>query len=346
MDRSFLSRAFLFFLIFSVAFAVYKIFQPFLVIILAATILVSIFYAPYEQLVKMFKGRKNLAAFVMCVLVAILVIVPLSNFIVYTAQRSVEAYDKTIVFVNERDLPETIKNTFWAKYNLLGINSDTFKSALVDVAKKVNEWLVNGAGNLIKGTTSFVFSFIMILFTMFFFFADGKKMLDRLMHLTPLSNKYDKEIFKKFSDVSSSIMLSTFVTAIAQGIIGGVGFMIVGLPAFFAGIAMGFLSLMPYIGAAIIWFPAGIYLLVIGKVWQGVFILIWGGAVVSSVDNLLRAYIIKDKAQVHPIFIIFSILGGISLFGFWGVIFGPLIISIAVTILHIYEMEYESVLEK
>jgi predicted PurR-regulated permease PerM len=74
--------------------------------------------------------------------------------------------------------------------------------------------------------------------------------------------------------------------------------------------------------------------------------MIWGAAIVGVVDNLIRAYMIKGESSVHPIFIIFSILGGISLFGFWGVIFGPLIISIAVTILHIYELEYETVLEK
>ena len=122
--------------------------------------------------------------------------------------------------------------------------------------------------------------------------------------------------------------------------------MIVGLPAFFPGLLMGFLALLPYIGTGFIWFPAGIYLLVIGKIWQGIFMLIWGFGVISTVDNAIRAYMIKGKAEVHPIFVIFSLLGGISLFGFWGILFGPLIISLAVTIMHIYELEYAEVLEK
>jgi len=104
---------------------------------------------------------------------------------------------------------------------------------------------------------------------------------------------------------------------------------------------MGFLSLLPYIGAGFVWFPAGIYLLFIGKIWQGVFLLIWGIFAVSMIDNVVRAYIIKGKAQIHPILIILSILGGISLFGFWGVFLGPLIISIAITVFHIYELEYK-----
>ncbi|OGF25480.1 hypothetical protein A2331_01265 [Candidatus Falkowbacteria bacterium RIFOXYB2_FULL_34_18] len=341
-----LSKSFLMFCIVAILIICYKIFQPFLVIIIVATILATIFYHPYEQLVKILRGRKNIAAVIMCFLVAILVIVPIANFMVYTTQRSIDTYDITQRYLDEHDVPTTIKNKFWDKYNYLGLGGDTIKSALIEIAKKVNDWIVNGTGSIIKGTTNFIFSLIMIIFTMFFFFIDGSKMLDKLMYWTPLPNKYDKEIFKKFKDVSYSTIISTFVTAGAQGVIGAIGFMIVGMPAFFAGIAMAFLSLLPYIGAAFVWFPVGIYLIVIGKIWQGIFLFIWGAGVVAMVDNLIRAYIIKDKAQVHPIFIIFSILGGIALFGFWGVIFGPLVISLAVTVLHIYELEYESVLEK
>lgn len=346
MPANMLSKSFLMFCIVAILYICYNIFKPFLVIIVVATILVTIFYGPYEQLVITLRGRKNLASLIMCLLVAVLVIVPIANFMVYSAQRSLETYDLTRDFFGRHDVSTTIKNEFWDKYNYLGLGGDTFKSALIEVAKKVNDWIVNGTGSIIKGTTNFFFSLIMIIFTMFFFFIDGSRMLEKLMYWTPLPNKYDKEIFKKFKDVSYSTIISTFVTAIAQGLIGAIGFMIVGVPAFFAGIAMAFLSLLPYIGAAFIWFPVGVYLLVMGEIWQGVFLFIWGIGVVATVDNLIKAYIIKGKAQVHPIFIIFSILGGITFFGFWGVVFGPLVISLAVTILHIYELEYESVLEK
>jgi predicted PurR-regulated permease PerM len=346
MDKSIISKVFLITIIVAVLYLVYQIFRPFLSVILIATILVTIFYTPYQQLVKLLKGRRNIAAFIMCVMIALLVILPLANFIAYTAQRSVVAYDSTIQYLESRDLGGIIKGGFLNRFNVLDLSSETVQNAFLEVAKKVNSWLANGAGAFLKGTTSFIISLFLIFLSMFFFFVDGEKMLNRLMYLTPLPNKYDREIFKKFRDVSYSTVVSTFVTAIAQGIIGAIGFVIVGLPAFFPGIAMAFLSLLPYVGAAFIWFPAGIYLLFIGKIWQGIFLLIWGGAVVSTVDNLLKAYIIKGKAQVHPIFIIFSILGGIVLFGFWGVIFGPLIISLAVTLIHIYELEYGKVLKQ
>ena len=346
MNKNFIAKAFLIILIVFVIFACYLVFRPFLVEILAAAILVSIFYTPYEWLVKKFRNHRNLASLVMCFLVILIVIIPAINLIIYTAQRSVLAYSDMINFLNRTNLDGTIKNSILEKANLLGLDSDSLKVFVADIAKKSSNWLVSGAATLVKGTTSFIISLIIIVFTMFFFFVDGSKMMDKVMYWTPLSNKYDREIFKKFRDVNYSTMISTFAVAIAQGAVGAVGFMIVGLPAFFAAILMAFLSLLPYIGTGFIWFPAAVYLLFVGKIWQGVFLLVWGVLVVSMIDNLVRAYIIKGKAQVHPIFIILSILGGISLFGFWGVFLGPLIISIAVTVFHIYELEYGEALEK
>jgi predicted PurR-regulated permease PerM len=346
MDRPFITKAFILILFVTILYACYLIFRPFLIEILAATILVSIFYTPYESLAKRLKGRKRLAALIMCLLVSLLVIVPLTNVIVYAAQRSVVAYNGITDYIESGSYSELVNNPLLKSSYDFVLGNENVKGLIIDIAKRVNDWFVSGATTFIKGTTNFFISLILIIFTMFFFFVDGKKMVEKIMHWTPLPNKYDRELFNKFRDVSYSTMVSTFVTAIAQGIIGAIAFIVVGLPAFFAGVAMTFFALLPYIGTAFVWFPVGIYLLVVGKIWQGIFLLVWGAGVVSTTDNLIRAYIIKGKAQVHPIFIIFSILGGISLFGFWGIVFGPLIISLAVTILHIYEMEYGAELEK
>ncbi len=345
MQNITIPKLFLTLIIVFVLYACYLIFRPFMTVLLVATILVTLFYPPYEQLVKWFRGRKHLAALVMCLLIALLVILPLVNFIAYTAQRSTDAFDVTKQFFAEKDVASFTFESL-QRFNVIGLSGDTVRNAIIDLANLVKDWLAAGAANFIKGTTNFVISLFLIFFTMFFFFIDGPRMLEQLMHWTPLPNKYDRLIFQKFRDVSYSTIVSTFVTAIAQGVVGAIGFTIVGLPAFFPGIAMAFLSLLPYVGSGIVWFPTAIYLLAVGKIWQGIFLLAWGAGGVSTIDNILKAYIIKGKAQVHPIFLIFSILGGITVFGFWGVIFGPLIISLAVTVLRIYEMEYAEILEK
>jgi len=346
MNKSVISKVFLIILVVGALLACYAVFKPFLVELLAAAILVSIFYRPYEWLVKKLKGKRNIASLLMCLFIVLIIIIPAINLIVYTGQRSIGAYTDTIDFLNRGDFDLIIKNNILDKASLLGLDNVDLKVFVADIAKKSSNWLVSGATIFLKGTTNFIVSMVIIIFTMFFFFVDGKKMMEKIMYWTPLSNKYDREIFTKFRDVSYSTMISTFATAIAQGIVGAIGFFVIGLPAFFAGIMMGFLSLLPYVGASIIWLPVGIYLLLTGQIWQGVFLIAWGALIVGTVDNFVRAYIIKGKAQVHPLFIVLSILGGITLFGFWGVFVGPLVISIAITIFHIYELEYSEVLEK
>jgi predicted PurR-regulated permease PerM len=343
--KSFVSKVFLIILLAGVVYVSFLLFEPFLVEILTAAMLASIFFRPYKWMADKMKGRKKIASLIMCVLISLLVIVPAVNILIIAGQKSINAYNDFSQYLNQEGLSFISESYVVEKFGFLNIEDLGVEGFLTDMAKKASNWLVDGATSAAKGTTNFFISLAIIIFTMFFFFVDGEKMLTRLMRWIPMPDSYVLEIFHKFRDVSYSSVVATFATAIAQGLIGALGFIIVGVPAFFAGILIGFFSLLPYIGSGLIWAPVAVYLLITGRIWEGVFLLIWGAVIVSLVDNFIRGYTISGKSQVHPIFIIFSILGGISLFGFWGVIIGPLVISLAVTVLHIYEMEYKEVLE-
>jgi len=346
-----LTKPFLLILLGIVLVACYFVFRPFLTEIFIAAILASIFYGPYLKLSRFMKGRHNLAALLMCLLLVVLIIIPTVRLIIYGGQQSVEAYAQAVNFFNRHSVDGVLQTSAlpdkaFGVFDLSSFyDNESFKNIFLDVLKRSSNWLLSGATSVLKGTTSFIVSLFMIIITMFFFFVDGKKMLERLMYLSPLPNVYDREIFQKFRNVSYVTILSTFVTAAAQGLVGAAGFAIVGFPAFLAGVLVALLSLLPYLGSMIFYVPVGLYYLLVGQIWQGIFILLWGAIIIGNVDNLIRAYMIKGKAQVNPIFVIFSILGGISLFGFWGVILGPLIIAIAVTIFHIYELEFCESLE-
>jgi predicted PurR-regulated permease PerM len=345
-QKNLISKVFLMVLLVGVVYLSYLLFEPFLVEILTAAMLASIFYRPYKWMSGFFGGREKVASLVMCILISLLVIVPAINLIIIAGQKSISAYNDFNQYLNQEGINFITESYVVNKLEFLDIKDLGVEGVLTDVAKKASNWLVDGATSAAKGTTNFLISLVIIIFTMFFFFVDGERMLKKLMRWAPLPDSYVLEIFHKFRDVSYSSVLATFVTAIVQGLVGALGFIIVGVPAFFAGILIGFLSLLPYVGSGLIWFPVAVYLLIVGQIWEGIFLLIWGSVVVSLIDNLIRGYTISGKSQVHPIFIIFSILGGISLFGFWGVIIGPLVISLAITILHIYEMEYKEVLER
>lgn len=345
-----LSKPFLIILLIIALFALYYILKPFLTEILVATILASIFYKPYLRLVKFLKGKRHAAAALMCVLLLLIIIIPVVRIIIYGGQQSGPAYIQTVEFFNNNNPDQIFELEIFTSgpLSFLNISDDNgaLKNVFLDVMKGTSNWLMQGATIFVKETTNFVVSLIFIIITMFFFFLDGKSMLEKLMYLSPLPNKYDFEIFRKFREVSYTGLISTFVTAGAQGIVGAIGFAIVGFPALLAGILVALLSLLPYIGSMIFYIPVSIYYLLSGQIWQGIFVLLWGLILIGNTDNIIRAYMLKGKAQVNPIFIIFSILGGVIMFGFWGVIIGPLIIAIVATIFHIYELEYCKELDK
>jgi predicted PurR-regulated permease PerM len=346
MSKS-LTKPFLLILVLFVLIGCYLVFEPFLTEIFVAVILVSIFYRPYELLVKGLKGRRNLAALLMCLFLMIVIVVPLVKAFIYAGEKSVTAYSQTMAFFENHDLNDVFKteifqNSFLSNFNIIDFaqKNETFKTTVLNLVESSSNWLISGATIAVKETTGFVVSLVMIILTMFFFFVDGKRMLEKLMLLSPLPDKYDIEIFQKFRAVSYTTFVSTFVTAIAQGAVGAIGFAIVGFPPFLAGVLIAILSLIPYLGSMIFYVPVGIYYLLVGDIWQGIFILLWGGLIIGTVDNIIRAYMIKGKAEVNPIFVLLSILGGITLFGFWGVVLGPLIIAIAASVFHIYELEF------
>lgn len=336
-------KFFLIFLVILCLATIFILFRPFLVEIIIATVLVSVCYPWYEKLTKILWNKKYLASFIMCLLILLIVIIPISNLIVYAGKKASLAYGGINEMLNKAD---SIQYGFLEKINIDNSAKDLIKNLIIDTAGKVKDWLLSGATIIVKETTSFIISLIFIILTMFFFFVDGRKMANKLILWSPLPNKYDIEIIKKFREVSRTTLISVFVTALIQGLLGGLGFLIVGWPFIFVFIIMAFLSLIPYIGSSIFYIPASVYLIFSGQIWQGIVLLFWCLIVVSNADELIRAYIIRGKAEVNPIFIIFSILGGIYFFSFWGVIIGPLIIALVASVFHIYELEYSNVLKK
>ena len=343
MQKIFFKPFLIFLVVLSIA-ALFFLFRPFMVELIIAAVLVSVFYKLYEKLTKVFWNKKYLASFATCLLLLLVILIPMSNLIVYASKKASVAYSSVNGLLNNSDV------LHFSILEKFGIDNEEYRGVVNnfvgDITKNINDWLVSGATSVVQGTSKFIVSLILIVFTMFFFFVEGKEMAKKLILWSPLPNKYDFEIIHKFRSVSKTIMISVFVTALFQGLIGGLGFLIIGWPFIFVFFIMALLALIPYIGSAIFYIPASLYLILSGQVWQGVFVLAWCWLVVSNIDEIIRAYLIKDKAEVNPIFIIFSILGGVSIFGFWGVIIGPIIIALAITIFHIYELEYDGALEK
>jgi predicted PurR-regulated permease PerM len=185
-----------------------------------------------------------------------------------------------------------------------------------------------------------------VLLSSFFFYVEGEAILRELALLSPLPARYDREFGHKFKDVIDATFRGQLLTALAQGAATGIGLMIARVPGgFFWGAVAAVVSLLPMFGAAAVWVPATIYLFISASLhdrpyWPAIFLAVWGVLVVSTIDNVVRPWAMKGKAELPAIPLLFAVLGGMQAFGFIGLVIGPLVFSLLKTMIDIYKESF------
>jgi predicted PurR-regulated permease PerM len=197
-----------------------------------------------------------------------------------------------------------------------------------------------------RNAASIVIDFAIMIFLLFYLLRDGKQMVHTIKYLSPLRSDQEDRIVSRMRMVTRSAILGNFLTALAQGVAGGIGFAIVGIPAFFWGAVLGLASFVPVVGTTLVWGPAVIYLVVIGNWKLAIFLFVWSAVLVGSIDNFLRPFFMRGGAEMSPFYIFLSLLGGIQIFGLAGIIYGPLIIAFAKVMIYIYQVEYKDLLDE
>ena len=319
-------------LLLAVSVMLFLVFYPFIGVLALAVVLALLLQPLYYKLLHFLKFE-SLTSFVVITLLAIFIILPLtflgwqifqeaqSMYLQVASSRA--PYLNTIATLIEGPIREYIPS--------FSINLGLYTSNLFN-------WFVGNIGPLVSGTTQTLLNFLLAAFSLFFFLKDGKKIRKIIVALSPLDDKYDNLIIEKMEVTINSIVRGTLLIAAIQGLIAGIGFWIFGVPnpALWGTIA-AITSLVPGIGTGIIIVPAIIYLLVSGNILPGLGLSIWGALFIGPVDQLLRPFLYKRGVTTHPIFILFAVLGGLSFFGPIGLIFGPIILSLFLTLLDIYK---------
>lgn len=330
----------------------YIVLRPFIFIFMIAFVLATLSHPAYSWILKRTKGRTSLSSLLTCFLIVITLIIPTLILITLLAQESIDLYH----IIEQKVRSGIVDQPFLPK--LLSIQKKYlpfFKIDLKEIAPgkdiaamigKISSYLVSYSASLLKNVASGAFKFFLMLFALYYFLKDGPVFLHWLMHISPLPSSYEKEIFNRFRNVSESAFFGTLLTAVAQGILGGIGFLIVGLPPVLWAVAMAFLSLIPMVGTAFVWLPASVYLLLAGKIVSGIFLIIWGVVVIGLADNLIRPLLMKGKVELPPLLVFFSILGGVSAFGLFGILLGPLAISLCIVFLQVYAKEAKETLDE
>lgn len=337
-----------------VLYLVYRLLSPFLACIFVAVILGLIFYPLYKWLLVRTRERKRLSSLLTCVVITLCIIVPVSLMIGMLTTQSFELYRTIESKIADGSLEEILDfSGDGALDTLVGravgyFDIDT-RQLVIELSKglqSVSGSIFSAGSGLVKNLSSLVINFLLMIFTLYYLFIEGERVRDELVHVSPLSTRYEKRILDHFHQVTSASVKGSILTALAQGVAGGIGFAVVGLPsAALWGSVMAFFALIPMVGTAIVWIPAAVYLLATGHLIGGSVLILWGALLVGMIDNLLKPVLIKSQTSMHPLLIFFSILGGLKAFGFLGLILGPTILALFLTIVEIYKEEFREDLE-
>lgn len=332
------------------------LFRPFITILVFGLFFATIFHPLYRRVRELFKGHKKIASVVTCFITLLVIVIPLSLFGALLIKEGVTAFNDIAQKLQAGFFEQYFRwedgNFFYDQFQIF-LPTFEIENISLDLIGKVTEtarntgaFLISQLSNFVKNTLTFFLSLIIFFLTLYYFFKDGEKIVNKIIDLSPLPKKHDEAVFKKFKEVSLAMLFGIFGTAVVQGIFAGAGYAFVGIPnPIFWATATALFSLVPLVGTATIWVPASIILIATGNLAGGIGLALWGMLVVGTVDNFVRPYLIEGRAPVHPLMTFLAVLGGIMAFGLKGIIYGPLIINLLIAFLHIYEKEYAKVLK-
>ena len=322
--------------------------RQFLMAIFLAGIISALSYPLFKSLEKRFWGKSGLASIATVIIVVCVIFIPLSGLFGIVTAQAIKVGETVKPWV-ERQLsePDTISNAFNAIPFI-----DKIEPYRNDILKKAGD-LVSGISGFImeqltaitRGTVNLVITFFITLYCMFFFLTDGPKLLEKILYYLPLEDQDEQRMLDKFTSVSRATLKGTLLIGILQGGLAGAAFAVVGIPsAVFWGTLMAVLSIIPSVGSALVWGPASIILIAKGYTVKGIGLFLFCGIVVGSLDNLLRPILVGKDTQMHELMIFLGTLGGIIMFGVAGMIIGPIVAALFVTVWEIYGAAFSDVL--
>lgn len=347
-----------YFLLFCIGVSLYFLFQilaPFSFALLFAAVLAVAFHPLYRFFLRTFRGRRGVSSLMTCFIVVVSIVIPFLLLLAILASESISVYTFFDAKVRSGALDHylrwesgsffyDLKSRFFSNLDLESLD---LRNQIIAVAQSLSAQIVSFVQHFLGGIASLFLDFLILLVALYYFLKDGETLLAKVINLSPLPDRYESALLKKLGEMTNAVLYGSFLTSVVQGIMGGLGFFFAGIEqAFLWGTVMALFSLLPYVGTAIVWLPASIFLFVTGHLWGALFLCLWGLFVVSLSDNFLRPYFIGEKTATYPLLTFLSIFGGIIVFGLSGALFGPIIVTFTIAFLQMYELEYRDVLKR
>jgi predicted PurR-regulated permease PerM len=311
----------------------YLMAAPFISVIVGALTL-AVLFTPLQRRFEARLKNPSLAAIVSSLLIGLIVVVPA---IFVGQQLVVQAINGTQAIETQLNSGEW-QRTIEAQPQLAPVVEKIQANIdLPEALKTLKTWLGDTAGSIVKGSVFQLLKLCLIFYVLFFFLRDRYLILKSIKSLSPLTEAEMHKLFRKVGDTIHATVYGTFAVASVQGLLGGLMFWWLDLPApLLWGLVMGLLAIIPMLGAFVVWAPAALFLALQGHWGSALILALWGMLVVGTVDNLLRPILVGNRLKLHTVLVFLSVVGGLMLFGPAGVILGPIVLTVTIALLEIW----------
>lgn len=333
-----------------VLWAAFRIIWPFATPILLGAMTVTLTYPMYRRLLTRLRNRSWLAAMIMLLGVTFLLVIPLfliTIALVHEANNVIAGLQsgEARQFLARLDLSSRLA---FLKRWVPGFDPATVspQHILMPILQEIPGWVARHGTAVVGGIAGLVIAFLLMLLATYFFYTEGETIMKELTTLSPLPDRYDREFGMQFKNVIDATFRGYIVTGLVEGIVTALGLVVTGVPsALFWGAFATIVSLLPFIGPPIVWVPAAVYLYFEAStghaaMWQPVVLTLWGLILVPASEYGVRPWAMKGKSELPAIPLLFSVIGGIAAFGFIGLVIGPLVFSLLMSIIDIYKRSF------
>jgi predicted PurR-regulated permease PerM len=319
-----------------------------LIAVLMGAILAGLSTPLYRRLLRLLRNRNTIAASLTVILLLLVIVIPSLVLIGIVATQAVNVSESIGPWLEQQasrsdELDEFVTRLPFAEK--LEPYREQITAKLAELTGTLGRFIVNVLASATRGTASFFLSLFISIYATFFFLKYGQGTLDRILYYLPLKDEDENRLVDRFMSVARATLKGTLVIALVQGALGAAGLALMGVGgAVFWGAVIAVLSLIPVLGASLIWVPVTIYLVAVGRIGSAVFIVIWFNAVVGTSDNILRPILVGKDTEMSDLLVLVSTLGGLATFGVSGIVIGPILAAIFDTTWAIYGESFKGLL--
>lgn len=334
-DRDRMARALFYVVLALLAWLVFRVFEPFLVPLGWAAVLVVFFHPCHARLEK--RWGPNRAAAFSTLAVTLILIVPTLLLATAFVREGIDAARRIQAAFVQGELPWMQRAWEWVQQRLPGEGGTDLPTLVREGAERVASLLASKIGTVLRNVVVFLFDLFVVIFALFYLFRDAGALVGGVRRVLPFEEEHREHLINQARDLIFASVTTSLIVAAVQGFLGGAAFAVASLPApVFWGVVMAFFSLLPLVGAWVIWLPAVGWLLLNGQTTRGILMAVFCAGVVGTVDNFLRPMLIGGRTRLSGLVVFISVLGGIGVFGMLGVVLGPIVVATAASVLDVY----------